>query len=460
MNRAFLSTLALASLLTTGCDVAKKNVPTPPPPAPPTAIRGAEATSAEQASIADLPWWEVFKDEQLQALVKQTLANNYDLRVAQEKIVEARLQLGVTRTAQYPEVDLSASASTGKSAGGSKSTFFQLAPDATYQLDLFGKVKNQVRAAEAQIAIGEEAKNSLVLSLVSEVSSDYFQLLELDAALDIAKDTVKTQEASVALVKTRLDYGATNKVELLQAEQVLDSARAQIPELEREIAQTENAINLLAGKMPGSIDRGKLLADQYLPASAPVGVPSSLLQRRPDIRSAEQQLIAADANIAVARAAFYPNISLSLSGGVAMGHINGVPDWHSTIWNAAGSLAQPIFNHGRMRSNLKITEAQQREALLGYQKALQNAFTDASNAAIGYQKLHEVRLQQENTVKNLTESAALSKQRYESGLVAYSEVLDAQRQLFSARLGLAQARGNEQIALVTLYKALGGGWRK
>lgn len=457
MKRTTIAVLVASSLFSAACNVGPR-YKKPAAPVPET-IRGAEP-QADQASIADLAWWEIFRDEQLQSLIRATLAQNYDLHMAVERIAEARAQLGITRSARYPDVSLEASATAGKAQGGTKSTFFTLAPDASYQLDLFGKVRNQIVAGQAQVAVAEEARNSTILSLVGEVAADYFQLLTLDAALKTAQETAATQESMVNLVQTRLDHGATTQVELLQAQQVLDSARAQIPDLERQIAQTENALNILAGRLPAGIERGKLLDEQYLPPTAPEGLPSSLLERRPDIRAAEQQLIAANANIGVARAALFPNISISLSGGGTMGHVTSAPSGQTTIWNAAGQLTQPIFNAGRLRNNVRLTEAQQREAVLAYQQAIQKSFGEASDAAIGYHKLHEVRLQQENNVKHLAEAAELSRQRYEGGLVAYSEVLDAQRVLYSARLSLAQARGNEQIALVTLYKALGGGWRK
>ncbi|MDR3763996.1 MAG: efflux transporter outer membrane subunit [Acidobacteriota bacterium] len=457
MKRATIAILVAGSLFSAACNVGPR-YKRPATPVPET-IRGAEPQS-DQASIADLAWWELFRDEQLQSLIRAALAQNYDLRSAVERIAEARAQLGITRSARYPDVSLDASATAGKAQGGTKSTFFTLAPDASYQLDLFGKVHNQIVAGQAQVTAAEESRNSVILSLVGEVAADYFQLLTLDAALKTAQDTAAAQESSVTLVKTRLEYGATTQVELLQAQQVLDSARAQIPDLERQIAQTENALNLLAGRLPAGIERGKLLDEQYLPPAAPEGVPSSLLERRPDIRSAEQQLIVANANIGVARAAFFPNISFSVSGGGTMGHATSASSGQTTLWSAAGQLSQPIFNGGRLRSNLKVTEAQQREALLTYQQTIQKSFGEVSDAAIGYHKLHEVRLQQDSNVKHLAEAEALSRQRYEGGLVAYSEVLDAQRVLFSARLSLAQARGNEQIALVTLYKTLGGGWQK
>lgn len=456
MKRAYLVVMASASLMNSGCRMvprAHEVVATAP-----AIVRGAEPAKENTASIADISWLEIFRDPQLQNLIQTALRQNYDLRIATEKIAETRAQLGISRSAKYPELTLGASANTGKSTGEVKSTFFSLAPDASYQFDLFGKVRNQIASAQAQADETEQLRNEAILTLVSEVATDYFQLLTLDASLRIARETIATQEASLRLVALRVDHGTATRVELLQAQQVLDSARTQIPDLERQVAQMENALNFLAGKMPDGIHREKLLDEQYLPPQAPVGAPSALLQRRPDIRVAEQQLIAANANINVARAAFYPNITLSLSGGGAMGHETGTGGLQQSLWSTGAQLSLPIFNAGRLRNNLRVTEAQQRQAVLNYQKTIQKSFQEISDAAIGYQKLHAVRMEQESNVQHLSEAAAMSLQRYRAGIVAYSEVLDAQRSLFAGRLLQIQARGNEQMALVSIYKSLGGGW--
>lgn len=458
MKRACLVTVASAGLMISGCRMVPQRQGVAA--TAPALVRGAEPTTETAASIADLPWLEIFRDPQLQALIQTALQQNYDLRMTTEKIAATRAQLGISRSAKYPELTLGASATTGKAVGDVKSTFFTLAPDASYQLDLFGKVRNQIAAAQAQVDESEQLRNVAILTLVSEVATDYFQLLTLDASLQIARETVATQEASLHLIKLRLDNGMATRVDLLQAQQVLDNARTQIPDLERQIAQMENALNLLAGKMPDEIHREKLLEEQYLPPQAPAGVPSALLQRRPDIRVAEQQLIAANANINVARAAFYPNITLSLSGGGAMGHETGTGGLQQSLWSTGTQLNLPIFNAGRLRNNLRGTESQQRQALLNYQKTIQKSFQEASDTAIGYRKLHSVRMEQESNVQHLSEAAAMSLQRYRAGIVAYSEVLDAQRSLFAGRLLLTQARGNEQMALVSLYKALGGEWKQ
>lgn len=454
---AYIVFLTAASLIIPGCRVVSRGhgaVATAP-----ALVRGAEPAEETSASIADLSWAEIFRDPQLQELLQTALRQNYDLRLATEKISETRAQLGVSRSVRYPDLSLGASAATGKAAGEVKSTFFSLAPDASYQLDLFGKVKNQIASAQAQVNETVQLRNEAVLTLVSEVATDYFQLLTLDASLRIARDTVATQQHSLQLVALRVKHGTATRVELLQAQQVLDQAKTQIPDLERQVAQMENALSFLVGKMPDSVHREQLLDEQYLPARATAGAPSALLQRRPDIRAAEQQLIAANANIDVARAAFYPNITLSLSGGGAMGHQTGTGGLQQSLWNMGAQLNLPIFNAGRLRGNLHVTESQQRQALLNYQKTIQKSFQEASDAAIGYQKLHAVRVEQENNVRHLNEAAEMSLQRYKAGIVSYAEVLDAQRSLFAGRLSQIQARGNEQMALVSFYKSLGGGWK-
>jgi len=309
----------------------------------------------------------------------------------------------------------------------------------------------------------EAARQTVILTLVSDVASDYFTLLQLDLQLQITRDTVNTQTDSVKLTNLRLDHGVATKLDVLQAQQVLDTANSQVPDLERQIAQEEDAISILLGNYPQDVARGLPLVQQPLPPDVPPGLPSSILERRPDIREAEQNLIAANAEIGVAKAAFFPQISLTGSGGGAFGRstaFSGLMTTHLGIWAYGAQVSQPIFTGGALRGNLKLAEAEHQQALTAYREAIQQAFGDVSDALIGYQKLHQVRVRLEDTVADLQESVRLSNMRYKGGTTTYLEVLDGQRSLFSAELTLAQARGNEFQSLVQLYRSLGGGWQQ
>jgi outer membrane protein, multidrug efflux system len=419
---------------------------------------------AQAASFADLPWWKVFQDPVLQDLIHTALKQNYDLQIATERIGAARAQLQVTRSSLFPQVQGDSNFTGGKEQNfQSKSNFVALTVDASFQLDLFGKLRRETEASRAQVLATEAARQTVVLTLVSDVASDYFSLLELDLQLQIAQDTVKTQQDAVKLTKLRLSHGVATKLDVLQAEQVLDTANAQIPDIQRQIAQEENAISILLGNYPQDIARGRPLVEQPLPPDVPPGLPSALLERRPDIHQAEENLIAANAEIGVAKASFFPQIALTGSGGGAFGRSNlfsSMMSSQSSIWAYGVQVTQPLFTGGALTGNLKLAKSQDRQDLLAYQQAIQLAFRDVSDALIGYQRYHEVRVAQEITVKDLQDTVNTSLVRYRGGITTYLEVLVGQGSLFSAELTLAQARGNEYQSLVQLYKALGGGWQQ
>lgn len=435
-----------------------------PEVATPTQFRGAvpDLETQKNTSLADLPWWELFRDPALQQLIRTAVKDNYDLQIAAEKVVEARASLGITRADQYPTLALGATAAGGKDTSTIHSHYANLAPDAAFQLDLFGGLRKATEAKRAELLGSEAARQNVVLTLVGDVAADYFQLLTLDAELATAQATVASQTESVQLTTLKADHGTATRVDVLQAQQVLDAANAAIPDLERQIQQTENALSILCGKLPATIQRGQLLTEQYQPPQVPTGLPSELLLRRPDIAAAEQQMIAANAQIGVARAAFYPSISLSATAAGQFGHYDTTAAYPANMatWWYAASVTQPIFNMGKLRNNLHVTESEQRQAVLSYRQTIQKAFGEVSDALIGYQKYHEVRARQEASVKDLAENVSLSKQRYRAGITSYTEVLDAQRSLFSAQQTLVEARGNELQSLVTLYKVLGGGWKQ
>jgi multidrug efflux system outer membrane protein len=464
--------LLLSASILSGCAVGP-NYHRPPVQAPP-AFHGpdpSQQTQPQAASFADLPWWQVFHDSQLQDLIRTALKQNYDLQLAVERVIAARAQLGITRSYQWPQVSLDPTFSGGKTEGGIKSNLFSLAGDVVFQVDLFGRYRRETEAARAQLLGTQDAQQTVILTLVSDVASDYFLLGDLDLQLQITKNTVRTQEDSVKLTQLRLQHGVATTLDVLQARQVLDTANAQIPDLERQIGQTEDAINILLGKYPDNIPRGQALGietpegwtwSETLPPQLPTGLPSELLERRPDIREAEQSLVAANANIGVAKALFFPQISLLGSGGAAFGHSQFAGSYIPAplgIGSYAATAAQPIFEGGALRNNLRYAKSQERQALIGYQQTIQRAFGDVSDALIGYDKYQGVRERQEQSVKDLQESVNVSLMRYKGGTATYLSVLDSQRSLFTAELTLAQARNNEYQGLIQLYKALGGGWK-
>jgi outer membrane protein, multidrug efflux system len=416
---------------------------------------------SKASSFADLPWWQVFSDPQLQQLIRTALERNYDMQLATERINAARAQVVITRSSLFPQLQGSGDLTHGKDASSqTKFRYLSLAADVAFQLDLFGRLRRATEASRAQLLATEEAQRVVMLTLVSDAASDYFTLLQLDLQLQIARDTVKTQEDSVKLTSFRLEHGVATKLDILQAQQVLDTANAQIPDLQRQIGQEEDAISILLGNYPQDVARGLTLVQQPLPPSVPPGLPSSLLERRPDIRQAEQQLIAANAEIGVAKAEFFPQVSLTGSSGGVRGTSFASPMTSQTgIWSYGVQVTQPIFTGGALTGNLHLAESQSEQALIAYKQAIQHAFGDVSDALIAYQRLNEVRVRQEQLVADLAETVRLSTMRYQGGTTTYLEVLDSQRSLFSAELTLAQARGNEYQSLVQLYKALGGGWQ-
>src|SRR6202166_4390634 len=426
-------------------------------------LRESPQALAQTASFADLPWWQVFQDPQLQELIRTALKQNYDLQLATERINAGRAQLAVARSSLFPQVQGNGDFSGGKEHNfQTTSNFLTLTADAAFQLDFYGKLRRATEASRAQLLATEDARQTVILTLVSDVASDYFALLQLDLQLQITRNTVAAQEASVKLTNLRVEHGVATKLEVLQAQQVLDSANAQIPDLERQIAQEENAIGILLGNYPQAVPRGRPLVEQPLPPDVPPGLPSSLIERRPDIREAEQILVAANAEIGVAKAQFFPQISLTGSGGGAFGRSSAFTSLMTTqlgIWSYGAQVSQPIFTGGALSGNLRLAKSEYQQALIGYRQAIQRAFRDVSDALIGYEKLHEVRVRQEVTVTDLQESVRLSDMRYQGGTTTYLEVLDGQRSLYSAELTLARARDNEYQSLVQLYRSLGGGWQ-
>jgi len=459
MTRAILAFFAVLAM--TGCTVGP-NYHKPQIAIPPLFRNAPPPQPSSADSLADLKWWEEFKDPVLQNLIRTGLARNYDVRVAAEEIIEARAQVALSRSSQLPQVTLNPSytgGKTGESVPNVNTNLESLTADVSYALDLFGGLRRATEASRAALLATEESRRTVLVTLVSEIGSDYYQLLALDLQLQIAKETVISQQKSVTLTKSRADYGVATNADWLQARQVMDAAQAEIPELERQISRMEDAISILLGNYPQDVPRGAILTEQQVPPAVPVGLTSALLDRRPDIRKAEKLLVEYNAEIGVARAQFFPQISLTASSGRSVA-LTSLLTSQVSIWTYAASLTQPIFEGGKLRANLHIAESEQRQALLTYTQTIQKAFGDVSDSLVDVQKYREVRIRDEEYVRDLDESVRLANLRYNGGITDYLEVLDAQRSLFSEQLTLAQSRGNEFQSLVQLYRALGGGWQQ
>lgn len=463
--------IAAAFALLTGCAVGP-NYQRPAVQVP-TAFRAPEPLPPpEAASLADLKWFEVFKDEKLQELTRTALARNYDLREAVARVEEARGSLGVTRSNQYPQVGVSGAIEVTRLSRDGQTplpatfvrnqnrTWGQATLDLlSFEVDLWGRLRRATEAARANLLNAEENRKAIVTTLVSEVASEYFNLLQLDDELEISRSTLETRRESLRLVQQRQDGGVATLLDLRQAEQLVASAAEAIPALQQEIEHTENRISLLLGRNPDTVIRGRKFMEQELPPDVPAGMPSALLERRPDIRAAEEALIAANANIGVARAAYFPQLSLSGFLGGQSARLASLFSGPSSTWAFVPQVTQPIFTAGRLRSGVRIAEADRDIALVQYERTIQTAFTEVSDALITHQRSRESRVEQERLVATLQDRKRLAYLRYRGGVDTQLNALDADRDLYQAELTLAQLRLNELLSTVQLYKALGGGWQ-
>jgi outer membrane protein, multidrug efflux system len=440
---------------------------------PPAAFRGSSDTAAasDPGSLADMKWFEVFKDDQLQELIRTALVNNYDLGRAVARIQAARANLGITRSDQFPNITAGADVTTLRNSGsgqfvlpggGSRDRTFGtvLLNLLSFEVDIWGRLRRANEAARANLLATEEDRKAVMTTIVGDVSAAYFNLLELDMELEIARETLATRQESLNLIRSRQQGGVATMLDVRQAEQLVYSAAQTIPDIERLIEQTENQINLLLGRDPGPVARGRSLSEQEQPPSAPPGLPSTLLERRPDIRAAELNLVAATANIGVAKAAYFPQISLTGFLGGQSSQLSNLFGGAGGAWNFAPQVTLPIFNAGRVKSGVRFTEAQRQLASTQYQQAIRTGFREVSDALVEYRKVKEIRAQQEELVTTLQDRSRLAYLRYRGGVDTQLNALDADRDLFSAELSLAQTKRNELLALVLLYKALGGGWRQ
>jgi multidrug efflux system outer membrane protein len=458
------------TLLAAGCALGP-NYERPAVPAPPT---WREIPAAEAQSLANTPWWELFDDPQLQQLVNIALVENKDLKIAVERIEEARARYGFTKADFWPMLDLSGAAGrlklsegslthtpegdTSASALGKERSIYTVSADVSWELDFFGRIRRATEAQNALFLGTIEARRAAVLALVADVARVYFEIRDLDRRLEVARRTIESRREYVQLAKDRFEGGVTAEIDFRQAEAELRRVETILFDLERLVALKENELSVLLGRSPGPIARGRALGEQKLPAAIPAGLPSDLLDRRPDIRVAEQNLAAATANIGEAKALLFPRIALTGSLGFASQDLDTLFDSPSKSWNIIGGLLQPIFNAGKNKRRVEITESQQRQVLYEYERTILQAFRETEDALVTYRKTGEQRQAQAGCVGAERKVLELAELRYRGGVAAYLEVLDAQRSLFDAELAEAQTVGSNLVSLVRLYKALGGGW--
>jgi multidrug efflux system outer membrane protein len=470
ISKALIFAMLIVSLLPGNVSAQKKYQA--PAVTTPEHFRGADpGIPADQHSIGDLKWFEVFKDPELQKLVRTAMIQNYDLRAAIVRINAARANLGLARSEQFPQFEASADLTSTRASrngqiiaseqGGRNRSFGSvLLSLLTFELDIWGRLRQQTKAARAELRASEADRKAVMTTVVSDVATGYFSLLELDSELDIARRTLATREESLRLIKLRQQGGVATMLDVRQAEQLVYQASQTIPDIERLIEQTENQISFLLGNNPGSISRGQPLTQQQELPAVPPGLPSTLLERRPDIRVAEENLVAQRALVAAARAAFFPRISLTGLLGFQSNQLSNLFTGPSGAWTFVPQITQPIFTAGRLKSNVKFARARQELAVVQYQQTIQTAFREVSDALVQYRKVKEIRTQQELLVTTLQDRSRLAYLRYEGGVDTLLSALDADRDLFNAQLSLTQTKRNELLSLVQLYKALGGGWQQ
>jgi multidrug efflux system outer membrane protein len=460
--RAF--TFLTFALLLAGCMVGP-NYKRPAVDAPGVYRGDRQSSIASSESMGDEKWWEVFQDPVLQQLIRTAFEQNYDLRIAASRVLQAQAQLGITRANQFPTVSAGAQAFSQRNPRIS-SSFPSYEANAgevdlavIWNLDFWGKYRRQTEAARASLLASQWGHRAVLASVVSSVATAYFTLRELDLALDVSKKTLAARQDSLQLTTVLAKNGSASALDVRQSEQLVYTAAEAIPDLERQISLEENSLSVLLGRNPGPIPRGRRLTEQPNPPAIPIGLPSELLERRPDIREAEATLVAANAEIGVAKAAYFPSISLTGTAGYESFALNNLFTHSQRMWNGAASLTQPVFAAGALRSGKRLAEAREQEMLLTYQQTIMNAFQEVSNSLVAYQKGREFREQQELLTAAAEDADRLSKILYQHGGTSYLQVLISENNDFSAELNLAQAQLTERLALVQLYNALGGGWQ-
>lgn len=464
MRRLALLSLAL---LFAGCTVGPKYKA--PAIQAPAAYRGQSAQPVEQSSVESFgneEWWKVFQDPVLQQLIRTALRQNLDLQIAASRVLQAQAELSITRANQFPMLGAGVEGYSERnpkisSAFPSYQTNVGEADlSVIWNLDFWGKYRRETEAARASLLVSEWGRRSVVTSVVSSVAAEYFQLRELDLALQISQRTLASRQASLRLTRVLAQNGSASQLDLRQAEELVYTAAEAIPDLQRQIAQEENSLSTLLGENPTAVPRGNSLTQEPLLPSPPAGLPSQLLERRPDIREAEENLIAANAQIGVARAAYFPDISLTGTAGFESYALSKLFTESAGLWDVAGTLTQPIFEAGGLHAGVRLAQAQEQQMLLTYKQTIIDAFQEVSDALVAYQKDRDYTGQQALLTSAAQDTDRLSNALYQHGGASYLQVLTSDTNYFAAELNLAQAELNERLALVQLYNALGGGWRQ
>jgi len=461
-RRRLLVVAAIAAVLLAGCTMGPDYV-RPPVDAPSSFLYEPK----EAAETADTEWWKQFRDPVLDGLIAEALVNNLNVKIAAANVEQALAVITQTRSALFPQVGYSASGEkvrvpeaglvTSTSGFPNPQTTYQALLTASWEIDLWGRIRRLSESAQANMLATDDARRGVILTLVSSVATNYLTLRGLDEQLVIAKRTLATYGESVRLYQLQFKYGQTSQMTVSQAQSQYETAAAQIPQIESQIAQTENALSILLGRNPAPIPRGKSIYDLALP-TVPAGVPSALLERRPDLMQAEQSLVAATAEIGAAKALYFPTISLTGAFGSSSSDLSNLFKGPTRAWNYAGQIIGPIFTFGAVSGQVAQAEAAQNAALLNYQLSIQNAFADVDNALVANAKLKDQLAAQERLVAALKDYARLARLQYDGGYTAYSTVLQAEQTLFPAELTLAAVRASVFGSAANIYKAMGGGW--
>jgi len=415
------------------------------------------------AAITNIPWWQLFEDPQLERLILIALEENRDLAIATARIEETRARLGFVRADQYPRIDGEVGASRGNTAeqflpGVGVQNSYTVSAQFSFEVDLYGRLRRSTEAAQAELLASEDARNTVLISLIADVASTYFLLRDLDERRDVAERTLQARKESTRIIRERFDKGTTPKLDVNQAQIEEADAAVQLASLEREVIQTENLLNVLLGRNPGPVTRGESNAAQMLPPSVPTGLPSELLERRPDIRTAEQSLAAQTARIGVAEALRFPSLSLTATAGVASSELSDLTDSNATIWNIGANFFAPLFNAGQNKRRVEVEVAITEQLLNQYELTILRAFQEVEDALAAVRTLRAERIARDFQIEAARSAAFLSRARYDGGVTSYLEVLESERSLFRTELSYSAVRRAQLVAVVDLYKALGGGW--
>ena len=459
------SVLLPAMVFGAGCGVAHFHRPVV---SVPSTYRGDEPSGAAKESLGELRWEDLIGDEQLSRLIREALANNFDVQLAAARVLEARAQFTASRSARFPALDAEAGYNNLRTSQNgisplpagfpAETDYTALSAALGWEIDLWGRIRNANAAARADVLASEEYRRAVIQTLVSDVAAAYFLLLDLDQEVEITQRALQLRQESAALIQLRVDYGYSSELDFRQAEVLVKSARTALTNLQLEREQGENRLAVLLGRNPGPIVRGRSILEQQPAPGLPAGLPSALLERRPDIRQAEQQLVGDQALLAAAKKAFFPRLSLTAATGFESSALLALFSPPNHTWTFTPPISLPIFNAGRIRAGVRTAEARRLQSLLAYQKTVQQAFREVADALASRRKLVELRAGQAELVGSLRQAVELAGLRYHGGVSSYLEYLDSERQLLDAELRLVQIRRDELTNTVILYRALGGGW--